>query len=353
MVDVSLAGFRILHDGKLAPGTLHRLEFDWNEELYAFRVKVVRSQIGGRSGEKLIYHSGLLLVEGIGPSKENLQERLQQLDESAVCPDERDPKKRRSAPPPPPPPEAPELSEPEIESDLATESGAFAPPELEISFESEPEISSVTEESVEIESDLAADSGAFATSPEIEISFESEPEIPLEIDAEPAGNDSGTHPEEIEEKLEVQAEEPDAVQPEESATPEEAPDLSLELETPAPETTPPSSQPPPARSRFDELPTDDEVETDTSLELELDMALEAAAPTSPPPRKPFIECRFSADGEWTTRPVDTPTQPEDGFTVEDPDDPEEVELLCRSYAMADPETRGFMRVAFAQKTSGS
>ena len=75
---------------------------------------------------------------------------------------------------------------------------------------------------------------------------------------------------------------------------------------------------------------------DEAMEFELDLPL----PT------PFVECTL-ADRTWTRRPVSEPFQPrEGGFTIVRPDTDQELDELCHTYLVADPDTRRLIRVSF-------
>lgn len=61
---------------------------------------------------------------------------------------------------------------------------------------------------------------------------------------------------------------------------------------------------------------------------------------------PFMQCTF-ADGRWRRERVADPAQPDgEGFTILAPADDEEADALCRTYEVADPETRKMMRFSF-------
>jgi hypothetical protein len=57
----------------------------------------------------------------------------------------------------------------------------------------------------------------------------------------------------------------------------------------------------------------------------------------------FVAYHF-ADGRWTTEPTEAQKQPGDGFTVGDHEDPDDVQVLCDTYAAADEEERHLMRL---------
>ena len=59
----------------------------------------------------------------------------------------------------------------------------------------------------------------------------------------------------------------------------------------------------------------------------------------------YVECILQGK-KWTTRRVTEPRQPREGFTMIDPGDDAEVDEFCKSYEVADPETRQMIRVSF-------
>lgn len=59
----------------------------------------------------------------------------------------------------------------------------------------------------------------------------------------------------------------------------------------------------------------------------------------------FIEC-ILAGGKWTKRHVRDPRQPREGFTMLTPEDERDIDQYCRSYEVADPETRRMIRISF-------
>lgn len=60
--------------------------------------------------------------------------------------------------------------------------------------------------------------------------------------------------------------------------------------------------------------------------------------------RPFVECTLR-DGKWRRRYVSRPAQPVEGFTTVIPADDQELDLLCRTYEMADPDTRRLIRLS--------
>ncbi|HXG58694.1 MAG TPA: PilZ domain-containing protein [Thermoanaerobaculia bacterium] len=60
--------------------------------------------------------------------------------------------------------------------------------------------------------------------------------------------------------------------------------------------------------------------------------------------RPYVECSLIG-GKWHRRYVSRPKQPVEGFTTIIPSDEKELDLLCRTYEMADPETRRLIRLS--------
>ena len=59
----------------------------------------------------------------------------------------------------------------------------------------------------------------------------------------------------------------------------------------------------------------------------------------------YVECTLSG-GKWMKRRVSDPKQPREGFTMIDPEDDAELDEFCKTYEVADPETRRMIRVSF-------
>ncbi len=82
--------------------------------------------------------------------------------------------------------------------------------------------------------------------------------------------------------------------------------------------------------------------------LRFDNEPEDVAPPIVPAPEPllFLECRL-VDGKWRKERVGSPKQPDgDGFTIFAPADESEADELCRTYEVADPETRRAIRFSF-------
>lgn len=79
VVDVSLRGFRIVHEGRIEPGDARRLVIDWQGSEIAIGCSVVRSTLArlGRSpGERSLYQSGLEIVATSSESFDRLRELI-------------------------------------------------------------------------------------------------------------------------------------------------------------------------------------------------------------------------------------------------------------------------------------
>lgn len=58
---------------------------------------------------------------------------------------------------------------------------------------------------------------------------------------------------------------------------------------------------------------------------------------------PFIECRLE-NGVWSKRRIAAPMQPPEGF-ITVPQDDGELDMLCKTYEYADPDTRRMIRIS--------
>ena len=92
------------------------------------------------------------------------------------------------------------------------------------------------------------------------------------------------------------------------------------------------------------------------VERALGAILGRRAPVShPEPRGgdgKFVMCVRSPN-LWRVMPTDDARQPRDGFTMLLPADENEIDAYCRTYDMADAETRRIMRLAFELKIAES
>jgi hypothetical protein len=79
VLEISVLGLLIAHEGKIAPGTTHDLQIDWQGTQLEFSCRVVRStlwRLAKSAGQRSIYHSGLRILESRGDSKDRLRELL-------------------------------------------------------------------------------------------------------------------------------------------------------------------------------------------------------------------------------------------------------------------------------------
>ena len=130
-----------------------------------------------------------------------------------------------------------------------------------------------------------------------------------------------------------------APSPKTAPSPKAAPPPPSPKPKPAP---PPPPPPPPQPAPFlRDFEEEDEIEE-----------IEASAEILP---VTFVQCILTA-GKWTKKRVDDPKQPRDGFTMIDPGDDAELDEFCKTYEVADPETRRMIRISFevaiAQKGHG-
>jgi hypothetical protein len=100
------------------------------------------------------------------------------------------------------------------------------------------------------------------------------------------------------------------------------------------ETTPEPSPAPFIREEFDEvIESSDEIESPAEVVEELPKEAELR----------FVECRLE-NGKWQRRKVATVLQPLEGF-ITLPADEKELDMLCKSYEYADPDTRRLIRIS--------
>ena len=79
LLEISVAGTLIAHEGKIAPGATHDLEVDWEGTRLVFSCRVARStlwRLAKSAGERSIYHSGLKILDASGDSSLRLRELL-------------------------------------------------------------------------------------------------------------------------------------------------------------------------------------------------------------------------------------------------------------------------------------
>lgn len=81
VLEISVVGVLIAHEGKIAVGTTHDLTIDWEGTKLEFVCRVVRStlwRLAKNAGERSIYHSGLRITRSNGESSLHLRELLAQ-----------------------------------------------------------------------------------------------------------------------------------------------------------------------------------------------------------------------------------------------------------------------------------
>ena len=79
VLEISVVGILIAHEGKIPPGTTHDLVLDWEGTKLDFVCRVIRStlwRLAKAAGEKSVYHSGLRIMESRGDSLLRLRELL-------------------------------------------------------------------------------------------------------------------------------------------------------------------------------------------------------------------------------------------------------------------------------------
>lgn len=79
VLEISVAGVLIAHEGKLASHTTHELSIDWDGARLQFLCRVARStlwRLAKSTGEKSIYHTGLRILEAQGDSLTRLRQLL-------------------------------------------------------------------------------------------------------------------------------------------------------------------------------------------------------------------------------------------------------------------------------------
>ena len=79
VLEISVLGLLIAHEGKISPGTTHDLVIDWDGTELQFSCRVIRStlwRLAKSAGERSIYHSGLRILESRGDSNSRLRHLL-------------------------------------------------------------------------------------------------------------------------------------------------------------------------------------------------------------------------------------------------------------------------------------
>lgn len=79
VLEISVVGLLIAHEGKITPGTTHDLQVDWQGTTLEFSCRVARStlwRLAKSAGERSVYHSGLKILAARGDSSAHLRELL-------------------------------------------------------------------------------------------------------------------------------------------------------------------------------------------------------------------------------------------------------------------------------------
>jgi hypothetical protein len=81
LVDISVSGARIAHQGELSPGSRNKINFDWEGSEISFECEVIRCAMDKKatdSSGKPIYQSGVHFVRAIGQSAAYLRGMIAQ-----------------------------------------------------------------------------------------------------------------------------------------------------------------------------------------------------------------------------------------------------------------------------------
>jgi hypothetical protein len=79
VLEVSVTGFLIAHEGRLTVGDVHPLRLEWEGKWMELRCHLVRStlwRLARKMGEQSVYHSGLKIVESSRESFDHLRELI-------------------------------------------------------------------------------------------------------------------------------------------------------------------------------------------------------------------------------------------------------------------------------------
>jgi hypothetical protein len=79
VVDVSVSGFRVAHDARIAPAPTRRIRLEWDDKEMEFGCVVARStlfRLARTASEKSIYHSGVRILEPVGESEAHLRDLI-------------------------------------------------------------------------------------------------------------------------------------------------------------------------------------------------------------------------------------------------------------------------------------
>ncbi len=81
VVEVSVIGARITHEGRIPKAASHRLRILWQEKAIEFECEVVRStvvRLAKKAGETSVYESGLRLTTAYGRSEDWIRELVEE-----------------------------------------------------------------------------------------------------------------------------------------------------------------------------------------------------------------------------------------------------------------------------------
>ena len=95
-----------------------------------------------------------------------------------------------------------------------------------------------------------------------------------------------------------------------------------------------------------EMEFDEEIEASQEIDESEEIEPAPEPIEEPPPEEPelrYVECSLE-EGVWRRRLVATTLQPPDGF-ITVPADDKELDLLCKTYEVADPDTRRLIRIS--------
>lgn len=77
VIEISVTGFRVAHEGRLEPGHRGELTIEWEGSRFSFHASLVRTtlwRLARNLGERSLYHSGLRIVEAVGSAEKTLRE---------------------------------------------------------------------------------------------------------------------------------------------------------------------------------------------------------------------------------------------------------------------------------------
>lgn len=281
IMEISAIGCRIDHKEKLSIGGSVLLRFKWRNENIEIRAKLARTQLKSAYPQGMYYESGLKFADSLE--------------------------------------EAPEA----IRRVVATLADPLFPPEIETPASapaSESEVGDRGSESVG-ENEVVAEKESLTTE---------EPEVAAEQEVE-------------EEEEEVEQETPASdLQPPTSDLQPPTSDIqppTSDVQPPASDVPPPTSDVPPPTSE-EPIPDEELEEFDYTVPDEF----EDIDSDTLKRRPKYVECALDPTGQWHRRPIILPIQPAEGF-ITYPQSESELDMLCRTYAYADPDTRRLIRIS--------